>query len=283
MSPRANERAFMPSDGLFHSAHHFTLNNPTIIDHHIHSGDTETPLKELMVHSIRGAEVDSSERDPPPRCHPGTRMTILQEAKRFFEDPKPPENILWLCGSAGVGKSAIVQTLAEDLQSLSATTAGTTYGFGAAVFFSRPNQRDNPKLLFPTIAYQLAVRYPSYRQYIAAELVNDPLLLDKSMPEQLRRLIVQPFAYRRLGPESQSLVIMLDGLDECDGEGEQANIISLITQFILQHPNVRLLWVISSRPESHIREVFSHINVLSLYRKEDVPINSNESCSTVAD
>ncbi|KAF5357859.1 hypothetical protein D9756_001838 [Leucocoprinus leucothites] len=264
--------------GMFHSAHHFTLENPILIEQRIINGGIENPLKELMTHAIHGAEVDSSERDPPPRCHPGTRMSILQEARRFFQDPKSPENIFWLCGSAGVGKSAIVQTLAEGLKDLD---DAMNYSFGAAIFFSRPNQRDNPRLVFPTIAYQLAVRYPFYRQYIAAELSDDPMLLDKSVSEQFKRLITQPFADQGLCYESKSLVIMLDGLDECNGEQEQANIISLITQFILRNPNVRLLWLISSRPEPHICDVFSRINVLSLYHRENVPINSNESCKDV--
>jgi hypothetical protein len=239
-------------------------------------------MNKLMGHSIRGVELDSSERDPPPRCHPGTRISILEESARFFQDPKPPERILWLYGPAGVGKSAIVQTVAESLKSLRERPGSdANHSLGAVIFFSRPNQRDDPKLVFTSIAYQLAARYPFYRQYIARELSNDPMMLDQSIPEQFRRLIGRPFGDQGLYHEPGSLVIMLDGLDECNLEREQVNIVLLISQFAVSHPSVPLLWLISSRPEPHLRDVFLRIDVLPSYRKQEVPVDSTESCRDV--
>ncbi|KXN82499.1 hypothetical protein AN958_02350 [Leucoagaricus sp. SymC.cos] len=235
-------------------------------------------MRELLAYTIRGAELDSSERDPPPHCHPGTRVSILEDAKRFFQDLEPLNKVLWLCGPAGVGKSAIVQTIAE---SLNESTSEADPRFGAAIFFSRPNRRDNPKHIFTTIAYQLSVRYPFYRQYIAAGLANDPLFLDKSMSEQFKRLIVQPFADQRLYRGQKPLVILLDGLDECDGDREQMNIVLLICRFVLQHPDVPLLWVIASRPEPHIRDTFHHPDISTAFTKVNIPIDSDEACKDV--
>ncbi|KXN83491.1 hypothetical protein AN958_01336 [Leucoagaricus sp. SymC.cos] len=235
-------------------------------------------MRELLAYTIRGAELDSSERDPPPHCHPGTRVSILEDAKRFFQDPELLNKVLWLCGPAGVGKSAIVQTIAE---SLNESTSEADPRFGTAIFFSRPNRRDNPKHVFTTIAYQLSVRYSFYRQYIAAGLANDPLFLDKSMSEQFKRLIVQPFANQRLYRGPKPLVILLDGLDECDGDREQMSIVLLVCRFVLQHPDVPLLWVIASRPEPHIRDTFHRPDVSTAVTKVDVLIDSDEACSDV--
>ncbi|KXN83490.1 mRNA cap guanine-N7 methyltransferase [Leucoagaricus sp. SymC.cos] len=267
------------SGGIFHSAHHFTVAHSTLVDQQVSLNyNNDNTMRELLAYTIRGAELDSSERDPPPHCHPGTRVSILEDAKRFFQDPEPLNKVLWLCGPAGVGKSAIVQTIAE---SLNESTSEADPRFGAAVFFSRPNRRDNPKHVFTTIAYQLSVRYPFYRQYIAAGLANDPLFLDKSMSEQFKRLIVQPFTNQHLYRGPKPLVILLDGLDECDGDREQMNIVLLICRFVLQHPDVPLLWVIASRPEPHIRDTFHRPDISTAFTKVNVPIDSDEACKDV--
>ncbi|KAF9440387.1 hypothetical protein P691DRAFT_620084, partial [Macrolepiota fuliginosa MF-IS2] len=72
-----------------------------------------TVMKELEEYTIRGTEFDSSERDPPPRCHPGTRLKIVKQIQEFFDDYRNGKRLLWIVGPAGVGKSAIMQTLAE--------------------------------------------------------------------------------------------------------------------------------------------------------------------------
>ena len=50
---------------------------------------------------------NSSERFDPPKCHPNTRVAVLTEIMEWIK-PETNEDVLWLYGSAGVGKSAIV-------------------------------------------------------------------------------------------------------------------------------------------------------------------------------
>jgi hypothetical protein len=55
---------------------------------------------------------NSGERFPEPACHPRTRTSILEELKLWSLVTDTESSLLWLHGSAGVGKSAIAQNFA---------------------------------------------------------------------------------------------------------------------------------------------------------------------------
>jgi hypothetical protein len=240
---------------------------------------------------MEGAEHDSWQRDPPPRCHPETRTNILQRANDWIDNPHREKKILWVCGPAGVGKSAIVQTLAESL-----SASGR---LGATIFFSRPNGRADPQKVFPTLAYQLATRDPSYKAYVNDLMVTDSRPLEvKAMREQFRLLIVEPFSRRGLRSGQTDLLMAIDGLDECYGDGVdddpsptrhrgraleevQREIIQLISAFVQNHPSVPLIWIIASRPETHLKATFFADGVKDSYVEEDIPIDSTEACEDV--
>lgn len=72
-------------------------------------------MKLLSEKIIPGTAHDSSARDPPARCHPGTRIKILGRITSWSYDEKRRKALLWLNDPAGVGKSAIIQFFAEHL------------------------------------------------------------------------------------------------------------------------------------------------------------------------
>ncbi|KAJ3560119.1 hypothetical protein NP233_g11042 [Leucocoprinus birnbaumii] len=169
--------------GIFQNASNFLVNNSVFVKYD-QLGAKETVLRWIAEYIIVGAEFDSSAREPPPRCHPGTRLRILESILGWLMNRGRKQRLLWLNGPAGVGKSAIVQSAAETAFS---------YGIlGATLFFSRINNRNNPSLVFTTIAYQLAVRIPAYRRYLRSQMVRDPLMLDKGMKKLFRLLFVEP-------------------------------------------------------------------------------------------
>jgi hypothetical protein len=59
---------------------------------------------------------DSSAQDPERRCHPGTRESVLKMMHKWIDNPNAEEKIFWLHGPAGVGKSAIAQTIAHSYE-----------------------------------------------------------------------------------------------------------------------------------------------------------------------
>jgi hypothetical protein len=231
-------------------------------------------LKELEQCTIPGAEFDSSVRDPPPRCHPGTRVEVMSDAQNWLNQTDTrKEKFLWLYGPAGVGKSAIIQSVAEE--------DADKKCLGATLFFSRPFARDDPSGVWPTISFQLAVKETSYRAYLQDEINNNPKLLKKGMREQFRKLIAEPFGQKQVIKPSRPLSIFLDGLDECRGEDSQVEIIQLITEFLKEYPAAPLVWVVASRPELHLTLAFERDITEDLHWRIYIPVDSDESCRDV--
>lgn len=223
-----------------------------------------------------GAEFDSSERDDPPRCHPDTRTNILQELQTLIHDDTRGARIIWLAGPAGVGKSAIMQTLAETVCPLSTLNCAT-------LFFSRSNHRDDPKKVFMTLAYSFAVVNLEYRQYMEEKLAAEPTFLKKSIDEQFKRLFVTPFTTGGVSSSARRWVVILDGLDECSGEKEQCRIVDLIRESVLHNgQNTPFVWIIASRPEAHLQASFRQAEEqLTQFWKLEVPVNSEEALRSV--
>jgi hypothetical protein len=222
---------------------------------------------------IPGAAHDSSVRDPPPQCHPGTRIKINERILSWFYDEKKRELVLWLYGPAGVGKSAVVQTIAEAL--------ALAKCLGASVFFSRPNGRNISQSVFITIAYQLAVHIGAYCAFISEKLASDPELVNKGMKEQFKTFIIEPFVERKIDADGKTWGILLDGLDELDEHHWQREIVRLVTAFALEHPDIPLVWIISSRPEPHIFNTFKAKQTIPSYWEVYVPVDSPEACRDV--
>ena len=110
--------------------------------------------------------------------------------------------------------------------------------------------------LFPTIAYQLSLAIPAVGKVIHEVVTKDPSLLSKAMRVQLQELIVEPMQLVDL--PNQPVVIIIDGLDECEGEGMQAHIIRLLGH-AFQHAVgglSRVCFIVTSRPEPWIHNEF---------------------------
>ncbi|EKM77454.1 hypothetical protein AGABI1DRAFT_107996 [Agaricus bisporus var. burnettii JB137-S8] len=269
---------------FFNNVQRFTLHNPTMTAVHGNQYNTFTNAQGdhsvvaqmmglLSKHIIRGAAHNSSARSPPPRCHPDTRIKLIARITAWFEGQTSLESLLWITGPAGVGKSAVVQTFAEYLAKFQL--------LGASVFISRPNKRDNPHGIFITIAYHLATRIEAYRHYIIERLSLDPELLSGDMQAQFIVFILEPFVGKKIGTGGKRWGILLDGLDELQGTDAQCEIIQIISTFVLEHPDAPLVWIIASRPESHISNTFDNDQVRRSYWSEHIPIDSTEASEDV--
>ncbi|KAF9443458.1 hypothetical protein P691DRAFT_412947 [Macrolepiota fuliginosa MF-IS2] len=147
-------------------------------------------------------------------------------------------------GPAGVGKSAIMQTVAETVSTC------------ATLFFSRSSDppRNDSKKVLTTLAYSIAITNRDYRKYIEERMSQDPSFLEKSLTEQFHRLFITPFIDNIVKTSRQRWVVLLDGLDECKNEGsDQCRIVDLISNSILRYAGATpFVWVIASRPEAHL-------------------------------
>ncbi|KXN81498.1 hypothetical protein AN958_04522 [Leucoagaricus sp. SymC.cos] len=276
---RGMGRPNVHATGSFSGSSNFVVHNPTMVEQNIYTQSDKPPecLKWLEEYIMKGAELDSFERDPPPRCHPDTRTTLIQQAQDWFTQPPEGKRVLWLRGPAGVGKSAIIQTLAEGWRE--------EQKLGASLFFSRERRHTDPCQVFPSLAYQIATRDASYAAYISDVMIRDPRSLAKAMNEQFRVLFIEPFSRKRIREGLEAWVITIDGLDEC-GDDQQTGrhstsihreIVQLVSNFAAQHPSVPFLWIIASRPEAHLKAVFDEEAIRNCFFDVEVPIDSDEA------
>ncbi|KAF8810404.1 hypothetical protein BYT27DRAFT_7186632, partial [Phlegmacium glaucopus] len=227
---------------------------------------TSEGFKILYAHIATGAFHDSGERFDAPKCHPNTRKAILADIMQRIQDIEESECTLWLYGSAGAGKSAIAQTIAEMCAKLGLLVA--------SFFFSRSSQsRNNEKHLIASIVYQLTISIPATRTYVDAAIQSDPAVFHKSLDTQIETLIIQPLknAINLLVRDNACAVvdpavtkkwprlIVIDGLDECHGPSIQSSIIRALSTALLCIP-VPIILLFASRPEPHIRNAFNLLN-----------------------
>jgi hypothetical protein len=103
----------------------------------------------------------------------------------------------------------------------------------ASFFFKREHaSRGNAARLFATIAYQLAA-LPELNSIISRNLVNDPAVVNKSFSVQLEKLIIEPC---RLANPASPPIVIIDGLDECEGRHVQEEILRSFANPILSPP-----------------------------------------------
>ncbi|KAJ7835992.1 hypothetical protein B0H13DRAFT_192383 [Mycena leptocephala] len=206
----------------------------------------ESGMNILSRSVVKEALHDSGERFPDPACHPGTRTAILDELRAWSIETTPESAILWLHGSAGVGKSAVAQMFAGDCQK--------RCRLGASFFFRRGHpKRGTWNGLVPTIAYQLATSESGLLYLIQHAVEKDKLVDGRSIEVQFQKLLVEPFEN---APTPQvPPILVLDGLDECEHPKVQEQILCLLFAAIRtsQFP-IRML--VSSRPEPHLRRIF---------------------------
>ena len=174
-------------------------------------------------------------------CLRGTRESILNDVVRWAEDPQD-RHVFWLNGLAGTGKSTIAQTFAEMV-----ADNGT---LGASFFCSRDYlDRKELKNIFPTLAYQLACRYPAFRTQIIRIIKRDPSVARNSLISQLKDLLADPLSSTEI-----PCIIIVDALDECADDQPVSAILSVLGRFVKHLPLVKIF--ITGRPEPRIRTGF---------------------------
>ncbi|KAF8166191.1 hypothetical protein BJ912DRAFT_1003085 [Pholiota molesta] len=123
-------------------------------------------FKELQKACAPSAFHNSSAHFDPPKCHPNTRVAVLEYLMGWIFGHNDREAlILWLYGPAGAGKSAILQTIAEQCFEHKLLLA--------SFFFGRSDPMRNTFKALP---------------YLESVIERDPLIFDKSIATQLHRL-----------------------------------------------------------------------------------------------
>jgi len=203
--------------------------------------DTNSPIRLIVDLSVlngcrRASGAGYRHRDRKS-CLRGTRETVLNEIELWTKDfNKSP--VYWLNGLAGTGKTTIAQTVSER-----AFADGV---LGASFFCSRDfGDRSDLSFIFPTLAFQLAHKYPKFRSVLVPLLQSNPDVVHESLYSQMGKLIAEP-----LKSAGVSTVVVIDALDECKDEEPSSAILSVLGRFVEQIPRVKFF--ITGRPEPRI-------------------------------
>jgi len=135
-------------------------------------------------------------------------------------EPPSSSKVLHLFGSEGTGKSSIAQTIAEYCKS-----NGT---LGACFFFSRASsERNTDKNLIATLAYQLCVTVPEFKQFIVKAVEDDLSTFQKDLDTKrphvwVRRPSPKIFMTLLRLPNLGHLFVFVRDVSRLVGEGQRS-------------------------------------------------------------
>lgn len=197
-----------------------------------------------------------------PKCHPNTRMVILERLQNWLVgNVEPNASILWLVGAAGSGKSCIAGSVAEWCQEQNLLLA-------SFCFRRADSSRNTTYRFIPTLAYNITQTVADSRSYIESALGADPHVFTKTLEVQMLRLVLEPLVrLASLHPSQAAIrglpyVFIIDGLDECLDRAEQKAIIHLFATILRRNIGWKVL--ITSRPGQTIQSSFDVLVPASL-------------------
>ncbi|KAJ7328022.1 hypothetical protein DFH08DRAFT_331114 [Mycena albidolilacea] len=197
-------------------------------------------------------------------CWDTTRTSILSKISRWINidgvqlAPGKPSStetahhdescIFWMNGAAGTGKTTIAATVAHGCLNQQPSALG-------ASFFCSRDDKDcsDLRLIFTTIAYQLALFHPGFGKQISLIRKANPDIGDRYPEQQLRKLIVEPLSSVR--ESFPPCVIVVDALDECRDTAPISIILAALSKHVTNL--APLQFFITSRPEPQISKAMS--------------------------
>ncbi|KAJ3771050.1 hypothetical protein FB446DRAFT_124834 [Lentinula raphanica] len=272
MNTSANLRQHSNLGSMFEKAHNFAIFDGTFNSagrdiYNISSTTDGFRGLHLLYSSISISAVHNYETDDEPAtCHPGTREAILTRLTDWVIDTKRDSQLCWLYGSAGAGKSSVAQTIADRFRREGKLAAGF-------FFWRSDSSRNGIRRLVPTLAIQLAHSIPALRPAINSTVETNIMILDAPFETQFRELILQPFQNHERESDVPFLVV-LDGLDECMDGRDQERVLLTIAD-VLKSKSIPLLFLVTSRLEPRIRNVFNKISTSYICQRHGLE-DSNE-------
>ncbi|OAF63117.1 hypothetical protein VC83_00674, partial [Pseudogymnoascus destructans] len=207
--------------------------------------DSASRVKKKRPPPVRHAPFNSYYRQHEPTCLADTRVDLLQEIYEWADgkDGQDERCIFWLNGLAGTGKSTISRTVARRYNEQKR--------LGASFFFSKAGgDVSHAGKFFTSLAVQLAKTIPSLQKHICDAIVERSDIANLSLLDQWRQLVLGPLS--ELTKSHQSYVLVVDALDECEGDNNVRKILELLAE-ARSLKMVRLRVFLTSRPEIPIR------------------------------
>ncbi|KAF5313758.1 hypothetical protein D9619_013713 [Psilocybe cf. subviscida] len=268
LNPGSNQAA--PGVSILQGASGVNIQGSTFHTYGPRETDKKKRIADAMTHlasrAEQGAPYDAAAREDVPKCHEHTRVAIVDGIHHWahsLEPGAPP--LMWMYGAAGSGKTTIMQTVAETFEQEGSLAASF---FFSRLSGARPRDKENFVI---TLAHQLSLCIPALQQPLADALL-DSSLVTKSLTKQMDRLIIGPLKNLDLATIGPRRVFLVDGLDECDGDTAQRDVLNLLEHFLHQIGH-RIRILVASRSLSHIQSFFAHSRVGEMTKT--TPLDNN--------
>jgi len=168
-----------------------------------------------------------------------------------WADGRDERCIFWLNGMAGTGKSTIARTVARKYYDQKR--------LGASFFFSRGGGDVNHAgKFFASIALQLAKKSSALKRCICEAIAERSDIASQALRDQWNQLILRPLSKLEADSLQSPLILVVDALDECEGENDIRVILQLLSE-ARELRAVRFRIFMTSRPEIPIRYGFYQI------------------------
>jgi len=162
-------------------------------------------------------------------------------------NPSSNQNILWLHGPAGSGKSTVATTIANIARDLGR--------LGAFVFFNRRiAARNDPTSVIRTLTFQLGEFDHRLGAAISNVIESTPSIRQSPLRQQFHKLLVQPLSEIAVWSQEGPVIVIIDALDECSDPEPSSAILGVLLQHIGELSGLKFF--ITARPESPIRSGF---------------------------
>jgi hypothetical protein len=167
-----------------------------------------------------------------PICQEGTRLSLLERIRDWAQDDSTSRQILWLNDMAGVGKTTIAATMAQEWKREHRL---------AGRFFFTPNSRAGSGIseFCLTIARDMFILMEPIRASLRSAILETPSS-HFGFQEKLEKLVIQPLA-----EYDSNVFIVIDAVDNCDFEGRQ-KLLETLLAMLPKAPKVKVL--LTSRP-----------------------------------
>ncbi|SJL14640.1 uncharacterized protein ARMOST_18105 [Armillaria ostoyae] len=199
----------------------------------------------VMMDRLRNLE-PPAELGPKLKCTQGTRVETINTMMSWIAQCKG--GMMWCKGLAGTGKSSLMGTL-HDL--LTADIGGRSR-LAAFVRYDHI-QYSNASKLITSIAYALGTFDVRIGMTISKVIETSRSVMTMTdLSRQFQLLLRDPLEHVPDLVDEGPLVVIIDGLDECDASPELLAV--LAEGFGPKLPFIRL--IVSSRPVHHIATVF---------------------------
>ncbi|KAF7984452.1 hypothetical protein HWV62_14542 [Athelia sp. TMB] len=221
----------------------------------------EAIVNQQVLDALRPAFMDLHGR---PECLPGTSLETMKIVVEWATNPATDQNILWLNGVAGSGKSTLSTSLANIFREINC--------LGAFLFFNRDvAERCQPSNVVRTIAYQLSMYDHRIGDAVCKVVVEMPTIMRGNSQLQFSKLLVEPLLSLSDELFDSPVVIILDAIDECGSINDRKALLKAIASDSARLPPVFRILVVG-RPEHDIRQ---HLEAPSNVRTFRLNISSD--------